>query len=264
MEITEKSLAFVKDRYQKKFNTLDTFTDNYKLYLELKSFKACENFHEKFEDTEDPQPDIEHQYINDEHSLKPEIHWIMRMFTQYYLTESFTAMKIDLDDPNTQEQSLGKGTPGRIAKMWLGNDPEDITELGSGRWNKQPYISRFPNTDKNHSIITKEVDVVSCCSHHFIPFSTFNNGKAVIEYIPNKYVLGISKLQRFVTWASRRFWLQEDLTQYLGKTIMRIAATADVHIKLENLVHGCETFRGAQAKNGSLTTEFKSGIFKNK
>ncbi len=262
MELTEAAIQFVKERYLKKFKTSDTFDENFELYKEIKSFKACENFHEIFEDSADPQPDLEHQFIDEENSIKPEIHWIMRMFTQYYLTEAFEAMKIDLNDENTKEQSLGKGTPGRIAKMWVGNDPEDTTELGSGRWNKQPYISRFPNTDKNHSIITKEVDVVACCSHHFLPFSTFEGGKAIIKYIPGDYVLGISKLQRFVTWASRRFWLQEDLTQYLGETIKRIASTEDVHIRLEGLVHGCEKYRGAQAKNGSLTTEYKSGYFK--
>ena len=64
------------------------------------------------------------------------------------------------------------------------------------------------------------------------------------------------------SWASRRFWLQEDLTRYIGETISRIADTKDVYVKLENLVHGCEKFRGAQAKNGNLTTEYKNGIFK--
>jgi len=75
------------------------------------------------------------------------------------------------------------------------------------------------------------------------------------------YVLGISKLQRFARRASERFWLQEDLTQYLGNQIKRIADTEDVYIRLEGIVHGCEKFRGANAKNGSLTTEFSSGIF---
>ena len=264
MEITEKALEFVKERYLKKFKTLDTFEENLELYKKINAFKACENFHEVFEDSEDPTPDIEHQFIDEEDSIKIEVHWIMRCFTQYYLTEAFEAMKVDLEDPNIDELSLCKGTPGRLAKMWVGDNPEDTTELGSGRWNKQPYISRFPNTDENHSVVTKEVDVVACCSHHFLPFSTFDGGKAIIEYVPSKYVLGISKLQRFVTWASRRFWLQEDLTQYLGKTIMRIADTEDVHVRLEGLVHGCEKFRGAEAKNGNLTTEFKSGIFKTK
>lgn len=258
-------LEFVWERYNKKFpkNSKAQFKRDFADFEKLPVFKANENIHEIINKKQnvDGDPDVSEDYILSEDLITPETHWIMRMVTQYYITKAFTAMKIDLNDPNINEQSLGKGTPGRIVKMWCGDNLDDTTELGSGRWNKEPYISRFPNTDENHSIITKEVDVVSCCSHHFLPFSTYDGGTAIVEYIPGKYVLGISKLQRFVTWASRRFWLQEDLTQYIGKTISRIAETDDVHIKLTGLVHGCEKFRGAQAKNGSLSTEYKSGYF---
>lgn len=255
---------FIKDRYIQKFGNDDKFEENLSIYQKLPIFKANENIHQIATNylDRDNLPDIEDAFINGE-SMKPEVHWIMRMATQYYLTKAFESMKVDLKDPNIAENSLGKGTPGRIAKMWCGADPEDTTELGSGRWNKEPFISCFPNENKEESgIITKEVDVVACCSHHFLPFSTFDGGKAIISYKPGDFVLGISKLQRFVTWASRRFWLQEDLTKYIGETIKRIAATEDVYVRLEGLVHGCEKFRGANAKNGSLTTEFKSGIFK--
>ena len=86
----------------------------------------------------------------------------------------------------------------------------------------------------------------------------------IIKYIPKDRVLGISKLQRFVNWASRRGWLQEDLTRYIGNTIKRIARTEDVYVRLEDLTHGCERFRGSQSRDGKLTTEFKSGVFENK
>ena len=187
----------------------------------------------------------------------------MRSLTQYYITEAFKAMKIDLEDPNIAVNALGKGTPGRIAKMWCGNDPEDTTELLSGRWNKEPALSVFPNNGLE-DVVEKQVDVVAVCSHHFLPFSTLEGGKGIIKYIPKDRVLGISKLQRFVTWASRRGWLQEDLTNYIGNTIKRIAHTDDVYVRLEGLVHGCEKYRGAAAKDGHLTTEFKSGAFKEK
>ena len=255
-------LSFVRERYLQKFGQVDDFDHYYELYEKLPTFKANENIHEILTDYKNRNEleDKEAEFVNNSNELDPKIHWIMRMETQYYLTEAFKAMKIDLNDPNIREQALGKGTPGRIAKMWLGSDPEDTTELGSGRWNKEPFISTFPNEGQS-DIITKEVDLVSNCSHHFLPFSSYDGGKATISYKPNKYVLGISKLQRFVTWASRRFWLQEDLTTYLGNTIKRIADTEDVYIKLEGIVHGCEKFRGANSKNGNLTTEFKSGIF---
>lgn len=258
---------FVWERYKKKFprQTEEEFKQNIEKYKKIPVFKACENIHQVMTDysKREELPDVEEEFINSEELITPETHWIMRMITQYYFTQAFKAMKINIDDPNITEQSLGKGTPGRMAKMYCGDNPEDTTELGSGRWCREPYLSCFPNTDKNNSIITKEVDVVSCCSHHFLPFSTFDGGRAIISYIPGEYVIGISKLQRFVNWAARRFWLQEDLTSYIGETIKRVAKTEDVYIKLEGLVHGCEKFRGANAKNGNLTTEYRSGYFKN-
>lgn len=259
----DEKISFIRERYLDKFHTLKDFDENYKLYLKIPVFKANENFHEIMTNYSDRNSlsDNENEFINTNNEIKPEIHWIMRMETQYYLTKAFEAMKIDIDDPNITEQALGKGTPGRIAKMWLGADPEDTSELGSGRWNKEPFVSTFPN-EGSGDIITKEVDLISNCSHHFLPFSSLDGGKVIIAYRPNKYVIGISKLQRYVTWASRRFWLQEDLTKYLGETIKRIADTKDVYIRLEGIVHGCEKFRGANAKNGNLTTEYKSGIFK--
>ena len=263
MELTDKALAYIKEKYEKRFGSLENFEKDLKLYKEIEPFHANQNFHEMLTDysKRNELPDVEGRFVKNK-SLRYGVHWIMRSLATYYMEEAFEAMKIDLDDPNTKENALLKSTPGRVVKMWCGNDPEDITELGSGRWNPEPYISTFPNTSDTHEIVTKEVDLVSCCSHHFLPFSTFDGGKAIIKYRPNKFVLGISKLQRFTNWAARRFWLQEDLTRYLGEQIKRIADTEDVYIRLEGLVHGCEKFRGANSKDGSLTTEYKSGCFK--
>lgn len=259
---------FVKNHYFEKFpnDTEEQFLNNFELYKDLPVFKASENVHEFLDGSRDlPKLDLgdkEQKYIISS-DIKPEVHWIARMCTQYYLTLAFEAMKVDLQDANVSENSLGKGTPGRIAKLWLGDNLEDTTELGSGRWNKEPMLSVFPSND-SANIITKQVDLVSCCSHHFLPFSTLDGGKAIISYRPTQYVLGISKLQRFVNWAARRFWLQEDLTEYLGKTIKKISHSEDVYVRLEGVVHGCEKYRGTNTRDGSLNTEYRSGIFNQK
>lgn len=263
MEITERALEYIREKYLNKFESLENFEKDLELYKELPTFKANENIHEILTDysKRDGLADIEGRFVK-HNSLRYGVHFIARALATYYVTEAFEAMKIDLEDPNTKENSLLKSTPGRVVKMWMANDPEDTSELGSGRWNPEPYISTFPNTDNDHSIITKKVDIVSCCSHHFLPFTTFQGGQAIIAYKPKDYVLGISKLQRYTNWVAKRFWLQEDLTRHLGEKIKKIANTEDVYIRLEGLVHGCEQMRGVQAKEGSLTTEFKSGIFK--
>lgn len=257
---------FVYTRYFKKFKdkTIINFIEDLNKYNQIPIFKANENVHQIMTNykNRDELPDIDASYIKSTDIVTEGSHWIMRMITQYYITEAFKAMKIDLEDPNIKENVLGKGTPGRLAKMFCGSNPDDTSELGSGRFNREPYISCFPNTDNDHNVITKEVDLISCCSHHFLPFSNIDGGKVIISYIPDKFVLGVSKLQRFVNWSASRFWLQEDLTRYIGEQIKRIAMTEHVYVRLEGIKHSCERFRGVKSKDTYLTTEFKSGSFK--
>lgn len=263
--IEKEAIEFIKSNYFRKYpnHSEEDFREDFRVYESLPAFKASENIHEVLDKNSDAYKwdlrDSECQFIKSD-SIKSEVHWIMRSATQFYLIKAFEAMKVDLDDPNVKENALGKGTPGRIAKMWCGNDPEDTSELGSGRWNKEPVLSVFPNNGHN-GIIVKKVDLTSCCSHHFLPFSTLGVGEAIVAYKPTKHVLGISKLQRFVNWTAKRFWLQEDLTDYIGRTIQKIACTDDVYIRISGVVHGCEKYRGVNAHEGSLATEFRGGIF---
>lgn len=270
-EMTPKQKEWVKQTYIEKFGEDEDFDEKLKLALEMKEFKASENIHSKLQDYDKSLNDLidnENEYLSGE-SFDKKIHWILRMLATYDMHQVFHFMKIDQTDPNIAINSLGKGTPGRIVKMWMGNDPEDTTELLSGRWNKEPALSVFPNDGSNTGgeiidyPIEKQVDVIAVCSHHFLPFSSLEpNARVKITYIPRNTLIGISKLQRFTTWASRRGWLQEDLCSYIGKTIKRISGSEDVMVEMVGLVHGCERYRGANSKNGNLTTVYKSGVFK--
>lgn len=271
MEISQSAIDWVKKTYIEKFGSAEDFNENYQLALDLDDFKASENIHEKmtnYKVSADELIDVENEYLKGE-SFDPKVHWILRMLATYYMHQVFHCMKVDQTDPNIAINSLGKGTPGRIVKMWMGSDPEDTSELLSGRWNKEPALSVFPNDgsttggEKITYPVTKQVDVVAVCSHHFLPFSSLEpNARVKITYIPKDILIGISKLQRFTNWASRRGWLQEDLCSYIGTTIKRISGSEDVMIEMVELVHGCERYRGAAAKNGNLTTIYKSGVFK--
>ena len=272
INITKEALEFLKDSYQKKFGTLDTFEENFTAYLNLPVFRANENIHEKLTNYKVDKKELidqENEFVKG-NSVKAEIHWIMRELTHYYLMQAFDAMKVDQEDPNIAINALGKGTPGRIAKMWCGNDPEDTTELLSGRWNKEPALSVFPNDGSQTGEIvdypiSKQVDVVAVCSHHFLPFSSLEpNARVTITYIPKDNLIGISKLQRFADWCASRGWLQEDLCSYIGKTIKRISGSEDVMVEMIGLVHACERMRGANSREGNLTTVYRSGVFKQK
>ncbi len=238
--------TFVKTRYR---GTMD-FEAAFKAYLELPNFNLNEN-------------------INTVTGVfDKDLQEIVRLSTQFYLTKTFNAMKINLDDPNTQEDSTDGniGTPGRLAKMWVGSNLDDDAELLSGRWTKPPRIASFPNTHTKRIPITKRVDLVSCCSHHIAPFSSFfrDDAYAIVSYIPDKKVLGISKLPRTIDWLARRGWLQEDLTKAIYDEISEIAETESVYVKLANISHTCESLRGSQTQDGAFTTEYYGGAFENK
>jgi len=241
-----KVKEFVEERFNKQFPNDTDFKPFWDEYKNTEAFAPNGN-------------------INDSQEISDKAHFCMRTATQYHITKAFKAMRIDMKDDNVSEDlDFGNiGTPGRIAKVWTGFDTHDDMELGSGRWSKRPRLASFPNTGNRSIPITKRVDVISNCSHHFIPFTSIarQDSYAIISYIPEDHVLGISKLQRITDWVSQRFFLQEDLTQMLYDEVKAVAKTDSVYVGLFNMVHGCESMRGAKANGGAFTSEHYGGVF---
>lgn len=240
---------FVRERFR---GTDKEFREAWSKYVQLKPFKISENVFESCE--------------NSDTCYNQDVQTIVRLVTQYYLTKSFKAMKIDLTDPNVYEDNdTGNiSTPGRIAKMWVGSSLNDTSELMSGRWIKEPRIATFPNTSNTKIPITKRVTINAVCSHHAAIFSTLWSPEsyAIVSYIPDKYVLGISKLSRVVeNYIGRRGWLQEDLTNEIYRKLTEIAQTDSVYVKLVNVIHSCELNRGAKDPGSGFTTEKFGGLF---
>jgi len=235
----------------------NSFDKSWKEYQKIKPFKINENIFET-------NPDI---------NYTKEVQYIVKLCATYYLTAAFSAMKIDLTDPNVlRDKIVGNiGTPGRIAKMWVGANLSDDTELLSGRWIKSPRLASFPEDDGSDFgfpltkgiPITKRVDVVAVCSHHTAPFSSMfrPDAYALVSYIPDGKMLGISKLQRITDYVARRGWLQEDLTKAIYKEVANAAGTPNVYVRLYNMVHNCEFLRGAQSSDGCFTSEYYGGEF---
>jgi GTP cyclohydrolase I len=244
----KEQTKFIKDRVLKQFPNIteQEFKEALLEYNDIKDFKANEN-------------------IFNTQNITDIVHYIMRLNTQYFIIKAFNAMKIDMNDPNiTEDLQYGNiGTPGRIAKVWCGANINDDNELGGGRWAIKPRIARFPNTTNSKLPITKKIDLISSCSHHFISFNSIysNNSYVLISYIPEEFILGISKLQRLVNWISQRFFLQEDLTKMIYDEISTITQTKSVYVGLFNIVHGCENLRGIKSREGSFTTEYYDGEF---
>jgi GTP cyclohydrolase I len=105
-------------------------------------------------------------------------------------------------------------------------------------------------------VIVKEIEVYSLCEHHLLPFF----GKAHIAYIPNGYIVGLSKLPRVVDAFSRRLQVQERLTNEIRDCIQQTLNPLGVAVVVE-CSHLCMQMRGVQKQNSVTTTSAFTGEF---
>lgn len=103
-------------------------------------------------------------------------------------------------------------------------------------------------------VTVDEIDFVSMCPHHFLPYV----GTATVSYRPNRRILGLGKIPRYVDALARQLVIQEDLTQSIALGIARVAETDDVRV-LTSAVHTCISRRGARQARSNSTVEYVVG-----
>ena len=115
----------------------------------------------------------------------------------------------------------------------------------------------FVEEDYQEMILCKDLDFYSLCEHHLLPFF----GTAHVAYLPNKRIVGISKLARMVEIYCRRLQVQERLTTQIAQTIMEEIEPLGVAVVLE-AQHLCMRMRGVQKQNSRMTTSAMLGVFR--
>ena len=162
------------------------------------------------------------------------------------MTQVATALGLDLKDDSLQE------TPHRIAKMY-------VDEIFSGlNYESFPKISLIKNKMNTEEMIkVKAVKVISTCEHHFVTI----DGLASVAYLPGKKIIGLSKINRIVSFFAQRPQVQERLTQQILVALQTLLDTRDVAVFID-ATHYCVKARGIMDASSRTETSALGGLFK--
>ncbi len=153
------------------------------------------------------------------------------------------------DDPDREGL---RGTPGRVVRSFeeffngYETDPVELLQR------------TFEETEGyDEMVVLKDIRFESHCEHHMAPII----GKAHVAYLPNRRVVGISKLARLVEAYSRRLQIQEKMTVQIANTLNEVLQPRGVGVVIE-AAHQCMTTRGIHKPGVSMVTSHMLGGFR--
>lgn len=153
------------------------------------------------------------------------------------------------DDPSREGL---RDTPARVARAfeeWFvgySADPEEVLRR---------TFEEVEGYDE--MVVLKDIPFESHCEHHLAPII----GKAHVAYLPNRRVVGISKLARVVEIYAKRLQIQEKMTAQIANTIQDVLDPQGVAVVVEG-VHQCMTTRGVHKHGVSMVTSRMLGAFR--
>ena len=160
--------------------------------------------------------------------------------------EIMEILGLDLTDDSLMD------TPNRVAKMY-------VNEIFYGlNYDFFPKCTAIENKMKANGsfLLEKNINVQSNCEHQFVVI----DGLATVAYLPDKKLLGLSKLNRIVQFFAKRPQVQERLTEQIRATIQFVAETKDVAVYVD-AKHWCVKSRGIQDQTSSTVTLSVGGVF---
>lgn len=144
-------------------------------------------------------------------------------------------------------------TPYRVAKMYV---KEVFSGLNEANFPSASFFQDvFQNEHQAHIVFLK-VGFTSFCEHHFVPMAGF----AYVAYLPDKRLIGLSKIPRLVRFFAKRPQLQERLTAQIADSLAILLETEDVAVSI-NARHHCVMARGIQDEHNHTITNVLRGRF---
>ncbi len=106
-------------------------------------------------------------------------------------------------------------------------------------------------------VVVTDIDFYSLCEHHMLPFI----GRAHVAYIPNRKVVGLSKIPRLVEMYARRLQIQERMTREIADIIVELLDPQGVGVVIDGM-HMCMAMRGIKKANARMRTSALRGLFR--
>ena len=179
--------------------------------------------------------------------------------------------KVNSNKPQVSDKEAEEAVKKLLA--WIGEDPsrEGLLETPKRvvKAFKEYFKGYYQNAEEDLSktfgdvegyddmVIEKNITLESHCEHHMAPII----GVAHVSYIPNKKVVGLSKLARTVEIFSKRLQTQERLTMQIAKTLMSALDAKGVAVTID-AAHQCMTMRGIKKEKATTVTNYFLGSFK--
>lgn len=111
--------------------------------------------------------------------------------------------------------------------------------------------------ESDDMVIVRDIEFFSMCEHHMLPFF----GKCHVGYIPQRKIIGVSKVARIVDMFARRLQIQERMTRQISQALSEILDASGVGVVIE-AQHLCMQMRGVEKQHSVMTTSSMIGCFR--